>query len=212
MKQTIQNLLQDRGGNYILPFFWQHGETEEVLREYMGAIYDCGIGAVCVEARPHPDYVGPQWWHDMDIILDEARKREMKVWILDDAHFPTGFAAGKMTDAAPELCKQYINISQADVCGPMPQALLKVGEMAKYTPNPFAGGMASMFMRGAKVREFDDDKLIALNIGGDDYRNAADSEKGAGDVGESWQCRADVSAVCRQENYPLVVDQRGYGL
>ena len=81
MKQTIQNLLQDRGGNYILPFFWQHGETEEVLREYMGAIYDCGIGAVCVEARPHPDYVGPQWWHDMDIILDEARKREMKVWI-----------------------------------------------------------------------------------------------------------------------------------
>ena len=162
MKQTIQNLLQDRGGNYILPFFWQHGETEEVLREYMGAIYDCGIGAVCVEARPHPDYVGPQWWHDMDIILDEARKREMKVWILDDAHFPTGFAAGKMTDAAPELCKQYINISQADVCGPMPQALLKVGEMAKYTPNPFAGGMASMFMRGAKVREFDDDKLLAV--------------------------------------------------
>ena len=153
MKQTIQNLLQDAGGNYILPFFWQHGETEEVLREYMGAIYDSG---------PHPDYVGPQWWHDMDIILDEARKREMKVWILDDAHFPTGFAAGKMTDAAPELCKQYINVSQADICGPMPQAILKVGEMARYTPNPFSGGMASMFMRGAKVREFDDDRLIAV--------------------------------------------------
>ena len=46
MKRAILDLLQGNGDNYILPFFWQHGEPEAVLREYMGAIQDCGIGAV----------------------------------------------------------------------------------------------------------------------------------------------------------------------
>ena len=161
MKELVKNLMQDKGGNYILPFFWQHGETEEVLREYMGVINDCGIGAVCVESRPHPDYAGPQWWHDMDIILDEAKKRDMKVWILDDAHFPTGYAVGKMENADPELCKQYINYNTADVCGPMPQALLDVGSMAKAKPS-FGGGMSSYFMGGKEPRRFDDDKLLKV--------------------------------------------------
>lgn len=97
MNDKIKKLLENKGGNYIFPFFWQHGEEEAVLREYMEAIHRCGIGAVCVESRPHPDFCGPRWWNDMDVILDEAKKREMKVWILDDSHFPTGYCNGKMT-------------------------------------------------------------------------------------------------------------------
>lgn len=103
----LQNLKNDHG-NYILPFFWQHGEEEAVLREYMGVIYDCGIRSVCVESRPHPDFAGPKWWADMDVILDEARTRGMKVWILDDSHFPTGYANGALENGDPELCRQSI--------------------------------------------------------------------------------------------------------
>ena len=61
MIETIKKLLDGKGENYILPFFWQHGEDEETLRKYMQVIYDCGIRAVCVEARPHPDFAGPKW-------------------------------------------------------------------------------------------------------------------------------------------------------
>ena len=60
----------------------------------MGAVYSSGIRAVCVESRPHPDFAGPGWWRDMDIIMDEARKRNMRVWVLDDAHFPSGYCNG----------------------------------------------------------------------------------------------------------------------
>ena len=70
--------------NYILPFLWMRGEEEAVLREEMEKIYECGIRAVCLEARPHDDFCGPGWWHDMDIILDEAKKKGIKRWILDD--------------------------------------------------------------------------------------------------------------------------------
>lgn len=54
MKTRIHEALAGKQGNYILPFFWQHGEDEETLREYMGVIQDMGIQAVCLESRPIP--------------------------------------------------------------------------------------------------------------------------------------------------------------
>lgn len=108
MNRKVKKLLENNGGNYILPFFWQSGEDEQTLRIYMKAINEANIRAVCVESRPHPDYCGPKWWKDMEIILDEARKRDMKVWILDDSHFPTGFANGAMDAQPDELHRQSI--------------------------------------------------------------------------------------------------------
>lgn len=68
--KRINELLSGKGENYILPFFWQHGEDEATLRDYMRAIDEANIHAVCVECRPHPDFCGPKWWEDMDVILD----------------------------------------------------------------------------------------------------------------------------------------------
>ncbi|MCG7381719.1 hypothetical protein [Paenibacillus sp. ACRRY] len=58
----------------------------------------------------------------MDIIMDEARKRGMKVWLLDDDHFPTGHAAGKIQEAPEELHRlflgeRYIDNSCSDMSG-----------------------------------------------------------------------------------------------
>lgn len=162
MDKKVIELLEDKGGNYILPFFWQHGEEEAVLREYMGVILACGIKAVCVECRPHPDFCGPKWWHDMDIIMDEARKRDMKVWLLDDAHFPTGFANGALKEADSELCKQYLDFNTADICGPAPQVMLDVASLAKHIPDPFGGGGMAALMKGPNPRVFNDDKLLKV--------------------------------------------------
>lgn len=63
-----------------------------MLREYMDKISESGMKGVCVEARPHPDFLGEQWWSDLDLILEKAKENQMKVWILDDSHFPTGYA------------------------------------------------------------------------------------------------------------------------
>lgn len=127
-------VLNNKCGNYIMPFFWQHGEKEHILREYMEAIQNCNIQAVCVESRPHPDFLGPRWWHDMDIIMDEAHKRSMKVWVLDDAHFPTGYANGALKNAPYELRKQYININITEICGPAPSTIFNIEAMSKYIP------------------------------------------------------------------------------
>ena len=108
MNKTIQALLMNQEENHVLPFFWQHGEDEATLREMMAAIHGANCRAVCVESRPHPDFCGPKWWQDMDVILDEARKRNMQVWILDDSHFPTGFANDALKEKPDALCRQAI--------------------------------------------------------------------------------------------------------
>lgn len=92
--------------NHIMPFLWVHGEDEGTYRKMIGAIYDANIRAFCVEARPHNGFCKEPWWNDMDIILDEAEKRGMKVWILDDKHFPIGYANGAAASASPELRRQ----------------------------------------------------------------------------------------------------------
>lgn len=88
--------------NGLYPFFWQHGEEHAVLSEYMDKIAESGMKGVCIEARPHPDFVGEQWWSDLDLILAKAKENEMKVWILDDSHFPTGYANGKVKECYPQ--------------------------------------------------------------------------------------------------------------
>lgn len=93
---------------HILPFLWVHGEDEATYRKMVGVIQDANIDAFCVEARPHKNFCKEEWWRDMDIILDEAEKRGMKVWILDDKHFPTGYANGMAEKAPDHLRRQGI--------------------------------------------------------------------------------------------------------
>ena len=115
--------------NHLFPFFWQHGEDEKVLVEYVEKIYQSGMKAVCVESRPHPDFMGEKWWQDLDIIIRECQKRKMKVWILDDSHFPTGFANGKIKEEHPEYLKQYLALRRYDIAGPLKHARIDASQL-----------------------------------------------------------------------------------
>lgn len=112
--------------NYIFPFLWMRDQEEDVLRNEIAKIEECGIRAVCLESRPHPDFGGPGWWHDFDIVLDEAKKRDLKIWVLDDAHFPTGQANGKIPEEHPELARKYLMMQHTDCVGSIVQASLDV--------------------------------------------------------------------------------------
>ena len=111
--------------NHIFPFLWMRGEDEEIIRTEIEKIHEAGINSVCLEARPHPEYAGDKWWHDVDIVIDEAKKRDMTIWILDDAHFPTGMANDGMKKQ-PEKCRRFLFSQFVDVVGPMPQAQVDV--------------------------------------------------------------------------------------
>ncbi len=105
--------------SYIRPLFWQHGETRDILCDEIQKMYESGIGGFIVEARPHPDFLSYGWWRDLDILVEEAKKRNMEVWIFDDSAYPSGFGAGKIKDLYPEELKIYMRKFHVDAMGPM---------------------------------------------------------------------------------------------
>ena len=123
MYQRLDDVLRGSEDNYMLPYYWQHGDHTATIPEEVERIRQSGARAFCVESRPHRDFVGEGWWRDMDIILAEAEKRGMKVWIIDDDHFPTGHAAGRIKDH-PELRNWQLAERHVDVMGPLTDALL----------------------------------------------------------------------------------------
>lgn len=160
--KRLAEVLENKQQNYIFPFLWMHGEEEAVLREEMRKVDEAGMKAVCVESRPHPDFCGAGWWRDMDIILDEARGRGMKVWILDDSHFPTGYANGKIVSDYPELAKRYLKIHQLDFVGPMPDSsfLVKWGSPRRpFAPAKYENPAADKLLGIMAARKTGDNSI-----------------------------------------------------
>ena len=78
------------------PLFWLHGdETEARLREYVGRVAESGQGILTIESRPHIDWMRAGWWRDVDIVLDECKKRGMKMMVFDDYWWPSQGMGGK---------------------------------------------------------------------------------------------------------------------
>ena len=115
----IDDVLQGTSENHIAPFLWVHGEDHDAYRETIEAMHEAGIGALCIEARPHPDFNGEGWFSDIAFIIDLCRSLGMKVWLLDDSHFPTGFANGEVAKNHPECRKRYLRLQTFDVMGPL---------------------------------------------------------------------------------------------
>ncbi|MGN6206637.1 glycosylhydrolase-like jelly roll fold domain-containing protein [Humibacter sp.] len=134
---TLQRLREAVTGdvpNAIMPLFWQKGGPVEVVREEMERIGDAGIGAVILEARPHPEFLESGWWRDVDAGLEIARRRGMKVWFFDDDTFPTGHAGGAVESAPDELRRRFLVERHTDVVGPARGASLLVERRKFFGP------------------------------------------------------------------------------
>lgn len=131
-RKILECINQNPSREHILPFFWQHGEDHEVIREEIDAIFRCSIREFCVESRVHEQFCEEKWWMDFEFILREAKKREMRVWLLDDKYFPTGYANNYIA-AHPELRITSLRVAYYDYVGPQKDmaiipALLDAGE------------------------------------------------------------------------------------
>ncbi len=133
--QRLQDAVAGTVPGAIMPLFWQKGTGTATVREEMERIGDAGIRAVILEARPHPDFLGDGWWHDVDAVLKIARRRGMRVWFFDDDSFPTGHAGGAVQDAAPELRRRFLTERHTDVVGPAAGASLIVERRQFWGPS-----------------------------------------------------------------------------
>ncbi len=118
----IKECLEGKEGSYIFPFLWLHGEEHDKLSEEIEAVYKSGIKEICFESRTYEDFCGEKWWEDFAFMLDECKKRDMRVWLLDDKHFPTGYANNAIERKYPHLKKKCVRVECLDVAGPITEA------------------------------------------------------------------------------------------
>ncbi|MGA2896422.1 MAG: glycosyl hydrolase [Acidobacteriaceae bacterium] len=97
------------------PYFGMNGAvTIESLAHDLDTMKSLGFHAVTAQAGGGmtTTYLTPEYFAFFKQFALEAKKRGMKVWIVDDIGYPSGFAGGYFTKEKPELRMQALSIGQ----------------------------------------------------------------------------------------------------
>src|SRR3984885_6476148 len=121
------------------PSYGLNGPVDEtVIRRDLDTMKSLGYQAVTVQAgygMPFA-YLSPEYFKFFRTFVEEAKRRNMRVWIVDDAGYPSGFAGGKFTELKPEMRMQALVAAQR-----IPATL---GEPVRATPGPAAVAVTAM--------------------------------------------------------------------
>ena len=73
---------------------WDGDVDLKVIRSDLDTFYNRGFRAVIIEAGNNmpDDYLSADWFKRVATAVQEAKKRGMKMWIIDEGKFPSGFA------------------------------------------------------------------------------------------------------------------------
>jgi hypothetical protein len=95
-----------------IALWWGWGGHTDVtdIGKDLDTIRKMGFTVACVEADPRLDrpYLSPQWFQLVKTAVQEAKKRDMRLWFEDEAKYPSGFAGGLFTRLRPDLCMQVL--------------------------------------------------------------------------------------------------------
>jgi len=92
---------------------WDGNMTREVISRDLDKLYGFGFRAVTIEAGYNmaDKYLSEAWFQSIKVAVEEAKKRGMYIWIIDEGKYPSGFAGGKFSQEHPELCMQALTIA-----------------------------------------------------------------------------------------------------
>jgi hypothetical protein len=120
--EEISDNFQSPPVEYSMTFYWGwDGKiTEEVIARDLDAFRERGVHIVTLE--PGYDmgspYLSEGWFNMVKRTVELARDRNMRVWIVDEGKYPSGFAGGKFTTDAPELrMKALVDAGRIQIAG-----------------------------------------------------------------------------------------------
>jgi hypothetical protein len=89
---------------------WDGNMTREVIARDLDKLHEVGFRAVTIEAGygMAGKYLSEAWFQSIKIAVEEAKKRGMHIWIIDEGKYPSGFAGGKFSELRPELKMQAL--------------------------------------------------------------------------------------------------------
>ena len=156
----IKRIINKEFDNHFLPFLWMHGEDKETIKTYLEEIANTGIKSICLESRPYEEFLKQKWWEDVSYIIEQCKLLEINIWILDDKHFPTGYAAGVIQEEYPHLEKQFLSMNSLDFVGPKKNAEIILKWLTLERPNIMNVGTESYTLK--QSNEYDPSKIFGI--------------------------------------------------
>lgn len=97
------------------PYYGLNGPvTLESARHDLDVMKALGFRAVTVQAGGGmvQPYLSPEYFAFFKQFVQEAKKRDLRVWIVDDIGYPSGFAGGRFSSEKPTLRMQALSIER----------------------------------------------------------------------------------------------------
>jgi len=93
---------------------WDGVITEEVINRDLDAFQAKGIRVVTIEAGygMSAPYLSPGWFETIQLAVEQAKRRGMRVWLVDEGKYPSGFAGGKFSAERPDLHMQALVVGE----------------------------------------------------------------------------------------------------
>jgi hypothetical protein len=94
---------------------WNGPMTEEVIVRDLDTIHARGLRIVTIEAGYHMDdapYITDAWFKRVRFAAEEAAKRGMRLIVIDEGKYPSGFANGKFSQERPDLRMQGLAVAE----------------------------------------------------------------------------------------------------
>ena len=131
------------------PYYGLNGAVDEtVIRRDLDTMKSLGYTAVTVQYGYGASfaYLSPEYFNFFRRFVKEAKRRDMRVWIVDDAGYPSGFAGGKFSALKPEMRMQALMVTERIPAagGEIVQRTLKPETIAVTAWNEDAGTRVSI--------------------------------------------------------------------
>lgn len=101
MNELLQKLYDKAPSYGSIPFWsWNDKLEEGELRRQIRRMKELGMNGFFMHARGglETEYLSDDWFHCVNVCVDEAKKLGMEAWSYDENGWPSGFAGGKLLD------------------------------------------------------------------------------------------------------------------
>lgn len=98
----------------ILWWGWDGPVDRDVIRTDLDRIKAMGFSGVMMEAgnKMQAKYLSPEWFELFAYAVQQARERDMRLWVEDEGKYPSGFVGGRFTKERPDLCMQIVSAGE----------------------------------------------------------------------------------------------------
>ena len=126
--KELQKFLAEPREYGIVPFwFINHYAEPDVLKQQIREMAQKHCGGVMIHPRDGlmGGYLNRHWEDVCRVIIDEAKKCGLKVWLYDELNFPSGPAGGKIFENCPDTAMKSLELVY-DSTVPPPEKFDKV--------------------------------------------------------------------------------------